>query len=63
MTETPRITNVFAPGGQFDQALSAKKADARAGVFLGQRALYSPYVSSYLQDVAEEAGFFYFREV
>lgn len=58
MTETPRITNVFAPGGQFDQALSAKKADARAGVFLGQRALYSPYVSSYLQDVAEEAGFF-----
>jgi len=58
MTETPRITNVFAPGGQFDQALSAKKADARAGVFLGQRALYSPYMSSYLEDVAEEAGFF-----
>lgn len=58
MSDASRITNVFAPGGQFDQALSAKKADTRAGVFLGQRALYSPYASSYLEEVAEEAGFF-----
>ncbi|MCB0386149.1 MAG: hypothetical protein KDD43_12215, partial [Bdellovibrionales bacterium] len=58
MTDATRITNVFAPGGQFDQALSAKKADARAGLFLGQRALYSPYAASYIEEVAEEAGFF-----